>query len=870
MRLVGAAGIASGRSRRIPLSVYLTGLLILFAVTAIASAFIVRDQGDQDAERTAREEAQFAADLAASDVTAALTQLQATVSSTAKNPAIAPVFDPGSPCNVAFGAIGVFQKTHLEFIRPNGTISCSSAGPAPAGIAYDRSFWLPQALQGAVLIAPVLDAWTGRASVVSAAPAGDRGVVAAFADLTELGTTLATRLAGPRRLEFLVTTADGKTALARSLDPARWSGTPIDDSVFAKTGGSVRPDLDNTTRVYGQAVAGASGWKVFAGAEQSAVVSSAVNLFLRELSVMSVGLIAVLLGTLFVYRRVVGPIHALSKSVAGVKDPAKADPMSVTGPAEIAQLTQNFNGLIATVKTQLADRVRAEAGAHAMLDASISAIVGMDQDGNVVEWSRQAEVTFGWSREEVMGLPLVSLIVPERYRSRHTAGLAEYRRSGAGPMLGKRVELEACTRDWGEISVELSITAVVTPAGHLFTAFIRDISERKASEQQRLALEERLRQSERLEGIGRLAGGIAHDFNNILAVVMNYSQFVEDTLPADSEVRDDVVQIRLAAERGATFTRQLLTFAHRGAVNPQNVQLNTVLTELRTMLRRAIPGRVSIDLRLAPDLSTAHIDVGELEQLLLNLIVNAADAMPEGGTVTLETANVDCDDQDPAEPHVRSGQCVQLEVTDTGYGMSKDVIARAFEPFFTTKPKGKGTGLGLATAYGIVRQAQGAISIRSVVGRGTTVRVLLPAQIGVQPEPARLRAATVPDVAPSEATVFVVEDETAVRKAVVRILSDRGYSVLQAQGPKSAIELGTKWTGAVDLLLTDIVMPDMSGDELARELRKGRPALRVVYMTGYSGELETATLRIDGPVVHKPFTRDSLLAAVEEALAKGP
>jgi PAS domain S-box-containing protein len=766
---------------------------------------------------------------------------------------------------VAFGAIGVFQKTHLEFIRPNGTVACSSAGPTPAGIAYDLSFWLPQALQGTVLIAPVLDARTGRASVVSAAPVGDRGVVAGFADLTELGTTLATRLAGPRRLEFLVTTADGKTALARSLEPARWSGAPIDDSIFVKTGGSIRPDLDNTTRVYGQAVAGASGWRVFAGAEQSAVVASAVSLFLRELTVMSVGLIAVLLGTLFVYRRVVGPIHALSRSVGGVRDPAAADPMSVSGPSEIARLAENFNGLLATVKEQLAEHRRDEANARAMLNASISAIVGMDGDGKVVEWNRQAEATFGWSRDEVMGKPLVSLIVPERYRARHTAGLAEYRRSGAGPVLGKRLELEACTRDGREIAVELSITPAETPTGHLFTAFIRDISERKTAEEQRLTLEERLRQSERLEGIGRLAGGIAHDFNNILAVVMNYSQFVEDTLPADSPVRDDVVQIRLAAERGATFTRQLLTFAHRGVVNPQDVDLNTILTELRTMLRRTIPKSVAIDLQLSPDLWTVQIDVGQLEQLLLNLIVNAADAMPDGGTALIQTTNIEFNGDVPNG--LISGRYVRLDVSDTGYGMSKDVIARAFEPFFTTKPKGKGTGLGLATAYGIVQQAGGAISIQSVVGRGTSVHVHIPARTGVPPELHEIRTAAAPQSVPSAAMILVVEDEAAVRKSVVRILSDRGYSVLQAPGPKAAIELGTMWVGPVDLLLTDIVMPEMSGDELARELRKARPHLRVVYMTGYSGGLDTATLRIDGAIVQKPFTRDSLLVAVEDGLA---
>jgi PAS domain S-box-containing protein len=867
--VVGAASDAiSGRGRRIPLSFYLVGLLLLFLVTAAGSAFFVRVQAQQDAERVAREDTQFAADLAASEVAAAMTQLEMAVTRTATNPVIASVFVPGSPCDVALGAIDVFQKTDLDFIAPNGDLRCSSAGPVLGRVSYSGAAWLTNAFRGALLAAPVADPRTGRASVVSAVPAGDRGVVAGFVDLTELGTTLAKRFAGPRRLEFLVTTPDGKTALARSVDAERWAGTPIDDSAFAKTGGSTRPDLDNIPRVYGEATAGAHGWRVYAGAEQSAVVSTAAGLFLGQLVAMSLGSVAFLIGTLFVYRRVVGPVRALSRSVNAVTDPASAQPASVTGPSEIAQLAQDFNELIITVMTQLADRRRAEADARAMLDASLDAVVGMDQDGKVVEWSRQAEVTFGWMRSEAVGRPLVSLIVPERYQARHTAGLAEYRRTGVGPLLGRRLELEACTRGGHEIPVELAVTPTETPSGHVFTAFIRDLSTRRSSEVERLALEERLRQSERLEGIGRLAGGIAHDFNNILAVVMNYSQFVEDSLPAGSEVRDDVVQIRLAAERGATFTRQLLTFAHRGAVDPQDVQLNTILGELRTMLRRTIPASVTIDLRLAPDLSTIRIDVGQLEQLLLNLIVNAADAMPDGGTVLIETANVEVDGHSLDDPIVTTGQYVRLEVTDTGYGMSKDVIARAFEPFFTTKPRGKGTGLGLATAYGIVQQAQGAISIRSVVGRGTTVRVHVPAQVGVQPEDARIRASPVPESASSKAVVFVVEDEAAVRTSVLRILTDRGYSLLQAPGPATAMEVATLWGGPIDLLLTDIVMPDMTGDELARELRKARPQMRVVYMTGYSGELDTAALRIDGTVVQKPFTRDSLLAAVEGALAE--
>jgi PAS domain S-box-containing protein len=859
--VAGTAKSNRGSPRRIPLSFYLAGLLLLFLVTGTGSALFVRAQAEQDSERTAREATQLAADLVASRVTESLTQLETTVSRTAAERSTSAVSAPPSPCNVAFGAVGVFEETRLDIIARDGNVICSTKGPNPPGVSYDLSFWLPAALRGAVIVAPVLDPRTGRASVVSAAPAGDRGVVAAFADLTELGTTLALRYSGLRRLEILVTTADGRTALARSLDPGHWSGRPIESTTFAMTPGAIRPDLEDIPRLYGEATAGNGGWLVYAGEEQSAVVASADSLLVRHLQVTALGLVAVLLGTLLVYRRVVGPVHTLSRSVGGVTDPMSAQPVPVTGPAEIAQLAKNFNELIATVKTQLDDRQRADAAARAMLDASLDAVVGMDQGGEIIEWSRQAEATFGWRKADVLGRPLVGLIIPERYRT-GIADLEEYRQ-GVSPPLGKRLELEAVARDGREFPVELSITFAETPADHFFTLFIRDLSARRTSEDQRLALEERLRQSERLEGIGRLAGGIAHDFNNILAVVMNYSQFVEDTLPADSEVRDDVVQIRLAAERGATFTRQLLTFAHRRAVDPQDVHLNTVISELRTMLRRTIPQSVKIDLQLAQDLWTTRIDVGQLEQLLLNLIVNASDAMPDGGTVLVETTNVDLNGSSPT---VTPGRYVRIDVIDTGLGMSKEVVAHAFEPFFTTKPQGKGTGLGLATAYGIVTQAEGTITIQSVVGKGTTIRVQLPARRGVEAETARIRASSVPAPAVSEAVVFVVEDEIAVRKAVVRILSDGGYSVLQAAGPTSALDLARQWSGPIDLLLTDIVMPDLSGDELARELRKGRPNLRVVYMTGYSGEMDAATLRIDGPVVHKPFTKESLLAVIAGAL----
>jgi len=518
---------------------------------------------------------------------------------------------------------------------------------------------------------------------------------------------------------------------------------------------------------------------------------------------------------------------------------------------ENARLLAEIRALHAEEKRSSENRIRA------MVDASLDAVVGMNERGDVIEWNHQATLIFGWSRSEALGRQFVDLVIPATQR----AGQRDALYRGASAAGGERVELEAVHRSGHEFPIELSITPAQTSGGRIYSAFIRDITERRNAARQRAELDARLRQSERLESLGRLAGGVAHDLNNILAITSNYASFLEERFPPGDPGREDVAQIQRAAERGATFTKQLLTFARRGAVQPTELQLGALLGDLRSMLGRTLLENITFDLRVAPDLWSVMADRGQIEQLVLNLVVNAGDAMPDGGRLVVEANNVEYDEETAAQHlDLRPGRYVLLAVTDTGQGMPPEVIARAFEPFFTTKPKGKGTGLGLATVYGVVQQAGGRVSIYSDVGRGTTVRVFLPAT--TRSAETAAETPTEPEPARRGAVVLLVEDEDAVREAARRILSAAGYEVLTAPNGDAALSLCAAHTEPIDLLLTDIVMPGISGRELSRRLRAARPDMGVVYMSGYAEDVAMPNDGLDGPLVAKPFTRRPLLEAV--------
>ncbi len=385
---------------------------------------------------------------------------------------------------------------------------------------------------------------------------------------------------------------------------------------------------------------------------------------------------------------------------------------------------------------------------------------------------------------------------------------------------------------------------------------------------ERKLLEEQLMQSQKMEAVGQLAGGVAHDFNNILTAIVGYTDLLAVDFSDNPQHHEDLEEIRKAARRAAALTRQLLAFSRKQVLEPKIIDLNTVVLNLDKMLRSLISENIELKTRLGDHLAAARADPNQLEQVIMNLAINARDAMPDGGALTIETANVSLDDNYAAQ-HVSviPGDYVMLAVTDTGSGMSEDTKARIFEPFFTTKPAGRGTGLGLSTVYGIVKQSGGNIWLYSELGKGTTFKVYLPA-IEALPEDIGKAAA------PSEAsiqgfgTVLVVEDDDQLRRLTQRALAAHGYNVLVAERGRTALEIARRHQGNIDLLLTDVIMPDTNGRKLADALRAARPGLRVLYMSGYpDGAMTNHGILEEG--VHylaKPFTTEAVTRKVRGVL----
>ena len=395
------------------------------------------------------------------------------------------------------------------------------------------------------------------------------------------------------------------------------------------------------------------------------------------------------------------------------------------------------------------------------------------------------------------------------------------------------------------------------------SAITRDLTERNRAEAERCALEDRLRQSERLESLGRLAGGIAHDFNNLLAAIMNFASFVAEETADRPEVAADAAQIQAAAQRAARLTKQLLLFSRRGRPQLQVLDLNAIVADLHILLSRSIGAHIELRAEPAEDLPAIEADRGQVEQVLLNLAINARDAMPDGGTLTIKTSPAELGDgEDRLHPSSSTGRYAELIVSDTGTGMSQQTADRIFEPFFTTKPPGQGTGLGLSTVYGIITQAGGDISVDSAEGAGTTFRLYFPASGAAT----AASAASMTSARGTGETILVVDDEPAVLEATARILGHHGYVTLEAATYGEALALAASHD--FQLLLTDSVMPRMSGAVLAERVAGLKPGVAIVYMSGSTGRALGPPRDPGGKAVRieKPFDQQTLLEAVRAAL----
>jgi PAS domain S-box-containing protein len=558
-----------------------------------------------------------------------------------------------------------------------------------------------------------------------------------------------------------------------------------------------------------------------------------------------------------------------------------------------------------------------------IIESSHDAIMGMSRQGIISIWNPAAARLYGYPAEEIIGRDVDVLYPPER-RAREAEVL---RRIVSGEDVGE-FRTDRITKDGTLITVSLTASPIVDVTGATVGAatVTRKFSEledardrfeervgveraeaqdardrfeervgveraeaqdardrfetlqdsnRLAAERSKARAEAQLQQSQRLENLGQLAGGVAHDFNNLLAVILNYASFVAEELDAAclsdcaqhcQAARDDVGQIQQAARQAADLTRQLLAFARREVVRPQVLSLNDIITGVAEMLRRSIGEHVELVTSLADRLWLVLADPGQIEQVLVNLAVNARDAMPGGGTLTIDTGNFTVDDAAIAGGSpARLGRNVRLRVSDTGTGMPADVVDHAFEPFFTTKDEGAGTGLGLATVYGILAQADGHIRIYSEPGTGTTFSITLPvtdqAAIPV-PEPASYHRT------PKGETVLLVEDAAALREVTERIFTRHGYHVLTAASGPEALDLARQHRGEIHLLVTDVVMPHMLGKEVAEKMSAIKPEIEVLYMSGYARPVLASQGRLDPGValVEKPFSETALLAAAAQVL----
>lgn len=539
---------------------------------------------------------------------------------------------------------------------------------------------------------------------------------------------------------------------------------------------------------------------------------------------------------------------------------AGAQDYLVKGRLDAMVLTRAAN--FALERKAATDRlIQSELRRSAILEASPDCIIAVDDDGKIIEFNAAAEKTFGYRSEDVVAKEMAELIIPPAFREGHRAGVARYQSTGKSTYLGRATERVATRADGTEFPVDLTVVPFTGGGVSGMLGVLRDLTEHKRLEQQLL-------QARKMDSLGRLAGGIAHDFNNMLSVILGWTGLVLDDLPADSPMRVPLEEVLHAGQGAANLTHQLLAFSRHQVMALTVFDANALVAETEKMLRRLVGEDIAFQTILEPQLWCVKMDRGQLGQVLMNLAVNARDAMPRGGTLTIETANVVVDAAHPLDGDgVEDGEYVMLGVADSGSGMSEDVRAHLFEPFFSTKASGKGTGLGLATCHGIVTQAGGHIAVATEVGRGTTMTVYMP-----RSREAAAEAARVPE--PGEALrgderILLVEDQAAVRFVTSRMLTARGWRVVSVGSGEEALRGLEDGREPPDLLLTDVVLAGgMNGPEVARRAIAVRPGLKVLFISGYASDVTIQHGLHDGTLalLPKPFTAESLARKVREVL----
>lgn len=538
----------------------------------------------------------------------------------------------------------------------------------------------------------------------------------------------------------------------------------------------------------------------------------------------------------------------------------------------VGQRTAELAEANTQLKREIAERKRVEEALRqseekyrTISSAAQDAIVMMDNKGIISYWNPAAERIFGYSTEETIGKELHTLLGPERYQEAYKKGFKKFQKTGQGLAVGKTLELSAMRKKGTEFPMELSISGIKIKGKWHATGIIRDITDRKQAEEEKRKLQTQLQQAHRMEAIGTLAGGIAHDFNNLLMGIQgNVSLMLMDmssTHPHYERLRN----IERQVQSGAQLTSHLLGYARKGRYEVKPIDLNKVVKEASETFGRT-KKEISIHYELAKDLFAIEADLGQIEQVLLNLFVNAADAMPGGGDIILKTMNTTHKEMKGKLHHPEPGGYVLLMVSDTGMGMDKKTMERIFDPFFTTKDMGRGTGLGLASAYGIIKGHGGYIYVDSEIGHGTTFSIYLPAS----KKKVRRDAKIAKRLIKRTGTVLLVDDEEVILEVGQELLEAMGYQVLLARDGKEAIEVYRKNRDSIDIVLLDMVMPNMGGGKAYDRLKEIDPDIKVLLSSGYSidGEATEILERGCNGFIQKPFNMMGLSGKIEEVLEK--
>ncbi|HKN68003.1 MAG TPA: ATP-binding protein [Gemmatimonadaceae bacterium] len=577
-----------------------------------------------------------------------------------------------------------------------------------------------------------------------------------------------------------------------------------------------------------------------------------------------IALLMILLGAVAAWalsRSITGPLDEISRAAAGIADGDYSRRTQVSVPNELGRLASSFDAMAARIEAAAKAREDTFKLLDVVLDSAPIGFALLDRELRYLRVNDALARLNGAAAADHIGRPMREL-QPElgEERERMLRRILEDR----APVVDVELLRAGLAKGTPERQLRASFFPVTVVDGPPMGIgmFVAETTERRG-------LEAQLQQAQKMEAVGQLAGGIAHDFNNLLTVITSYGAMVMADLPRESPHAADVQEILNAANRASSLTRQLLAFSRRQVLQPQVLDLNVLTGDLEKMLRRLLREDIQLVTRFDPQLALVNADAGQLEQVIVNLVVNARDAMPRGGRIAIATSNVTLGEGiAPAHPNMMPGPYVLLTVTDTGRGMDKTTQAHIFEPFFTTKPVGQGTGLGLSTVYGIVKQSGGYVWVYSEIERGTTFKIYLPAVANV-PNAADVERDTLTPPAGGPERILLVEDEPNVRRIARRILERNGYTVLEASNGVEALRLLERRQEPIALVLTDLVMPEMGGRELASKLRIVSPTSRVLFMSGYTEDavLRQSVMEPGAVFLDKPFTFDTLIRKVREALA---